>query len=160
MSGAVGGALTVPWGWGLATPGGGSRGCCWPVRRPWRCGPRLVSGQLLVLLMPMVLQVLYRVMPRARALWVVLLRLLSLMFRVAVAEVGLWVVLLLMPMVRALRAMLPFTVSLVLVMLTVLPVVLVWVRVWVVIGWCSGVGRLCSRVALADPVGSDREGAP
>ena len=38
-----GGALMVPSGSGLATPGGGSRWCCWPVRRPWRCWPRLVS---------------------------------------------------------------------------------------------------------------------
>ena len=105
MSGVSGGAPTVPWGWALATPGRGSRGCCWPVRRPWRCWPRLVSRQLLVLLMPMVLQVCYRVMPRARALRVVLLRLLSLMLRVAGAEVALFVVLLLMPVVRALRAM-------------------------------------------------------
>ena len=161
-----GGALTVPSGWGLATRGGGSRGCGWPVRWPWRCWPRLVSGQLLVLLMPMVLQVLYRVMPRARALWVVSLRLLSLMLQVAVAEVALLVVLLLMPVVRALRAMLRSTVSLVLMMLRALLVVLVWVRVWAVSGLCSGVGCLYSRVgarwavALAGPVGSDREGAP
>ena len=26
-----GGVLTVPWGWDVATPGGGSRGHCWPV---------------------------------------------------------------------------------------------------------------------------------
>ena len=31
-----GGVLTVPWGWDLATPGGGSRGRCWPVCWPWR----------------------------------------------------------------------------------------------------------------------------
>ena len=67
---------------------------------------------------------------------------------------------LLMPVVRALRAMLRFTVSLVLSMLRVLPPVLVWVPVWPVSGLCSGVGRLCSRVTLAGPVGSDREGAP
>ena len=41
--GAVGGALvdggvlTVPWRWDLATPGGGSRGRCWPMCWPWRC---------------------------------------------------------------------------------------------------------------------------
>ena len=141
-----GGALTVPWGWDLASPGGGSRGCCWSVRWPWRCWPCLVSGCFLVSLMPMVLQVLYRVMPRARALWVVSLRLLSLMLRVAVAEVPLWVVLLLMLVVRALRAMLRFTVSLVWPMFRALLVVLVWVRVWAVSGLCSGVGCLCSRV--------------
>ena len=141
-----GGALLVPLGWGLATPGGGSRGCCWPVRWPWRCWPCLVSGRFLVLLMPMVLQVLYRVMPRARALWVVSLRLLSLMLRVVVPEVVFLVVLLLMPVVRAFRAMLQFTVSLVFMMLRALLVVLVWDRVWAVSGLCSGVGCLCSRV--------------
>ena len=118
-----------------------------------------MSGQLLVLLMPMVLQVLYRVRPRARALWVVLRQLLSSMYGNAVAEVALLVVLLLMPTVRALRAMLQFMVSLVLLMLGVLPIVLVWVRVWAISGLCSGVGNLCSRVALAGPVGFDREGA-
>ena len=113
-----------------------------------------------MLLMPMVVQVLYRVLPGTRALWVVLLRLLSLMFGVAVAEVALLVVWLLMPVVRALRAMLRFTVPLVLSMLRVLLVVLVWVRVCGVSGLCSGVGRLCSRVALAGAVGSDRAGVP
>ena len=125
-----------------------------------------MSGQLLVLLMPMVLQVLYRVMPRAKALWVVSLRLLLLMLRVAVAEVALLVVLLFISVVRALRAMLRSTVSLVLMMLMTLPVVLMWVRVWAVGGLCSGVGSLCSRVGapwavtLAGAVGSDRESAP
>ena len=141
-----GGALRVPWGWGVTGPGGGSRGCCWPVRWPWRCWPCLVSGRFLVSLMPMVSQVLYRVIPGARALWVVSLQLLSLMSRVAVADVALLVVLLLMPLVRALRAMLQFTVSLVLAMLRALLVVLVWVRVWAVSDLCSGVGCLCSRL--------------
>ena len=142
-----GGALTVPWGRGLATPGGGSRGCCWPVRWPWWCWPRLVSGQLLVLLMPMALQALYRVLS---------LRLLSLMPLVAVAEVAWLVVPLLMPA----------TVSLVLMMLRAWLVALVLVRVWAVSSLCPGVGCLCSRVvawwavALASPVGSDREGEP
>ena len=36
-----GGVLTVPWGWDLAPPGGGSRGRCWPVCWPWRCLPCL-----------------------------------------------------------------------------------------------------------------------
>ena len=116
----VGGALTVPWGWDLATPGGGSGGYCWLVRWPWQCWSCLVSGRFLLSLMPMLLQVLYRVMPRARALWVVSLRLLSLVLRDAVAEVALLVVLLLMPVVRALRAMVRFTVSLVLLMLRAL----------------------------------------
>ena len=115
--------------------------------------------------MPTVLQVLYPVMPRVRALWVVLLRLLSMMLQVAVAEVALLVVLLLMLVVRALRVMLRFTVSPVLMMMWVLLVVLVWVRVWAVSGLCSGVGRLCSRVGawwavvLAGPIGSRGEGA-
>ena len=56
--------------------------------------------------------------------------------------------------------MLRFTVSLVLSMLRVLQVVLMWVHVLAVSGLCSGVGRLCSRVAVVGPVGSDREGAP
>ena len=42
--------------------------------------------------------------------------------------------------------MLRFTVSLALLMLRVLPVVLVWVRVWAVSGLSSGVGSFCSRV--------------
>ena len=89
--------------------------------------------------MPVVLQVL--------RLWVVDIQVASL------------VVLLLMPVVRALRAMLRFTLSLVLMMLKVLLVVLVWVRVWAVSGLCSRVGSLCSRVrarwavALAGHVG-------
>ena len=45
--GAAGDALTVRWGWALATPGGGSCGCCWPVHRSWQHWPTLVSGQLL-----------------------------------------------------------------------------------------------------------------
>ena len=112
-----GGVLTVPWGWDLATPGGGSRWCCWPVHWLWRCWPCQVSGPSLVSLMLMVLLALYRVVPRARALWVVSLRLLSFMLRVAVAEVALFVVLLLMHMARPLRALLRFMVSLVLLML-------------------------------------------
>ena len=90
----------MPWGWNLATSGGGARGYRWPVHRPWRCWSCLVSGRFLVSLMPTVLQVLYQVTPRARALWVVLLQLLSLVLRVAVAEVVLLAVLLLMPVVR------------------------------------------------------------
>ena len=118
---------------------------------------RSSSSPLLVLLMPMVLHVLYRVMPRVRALWMVLLRMLSMMLRVAVAQVALLVVLLLMPVVRALQVMSRFTVSLVLMMMRVLLVVLVSVRVWVVSGLCSGVsvpgwgpgGRRCWPVLLA-----------
>ena len=79
--------------------------------------------------MPMVLQVLYRVMPRVRVLWVVLLRLLLMILRVAVADVALLVVLLWMPVVRALQVMSRFTVSLLLMIMRVLLVVLVWVRV-------------------------------
>ena len=107
----------MPSGRGLATPGGGPRGCCWPVRWPWRCWPRLVSGQLLVFLMPMAL---HRVLS---------LRLLSLMLGVVVAEVALLAVPLLMPV----------TVSLVLMMLRALLVALVWVRVWAVSGLCPDV---------------------
>ena len=82
-----------------------------------------------------------------------------LMLRVVVAEVALLVVLLLMPVVRALRAMLRSTVCLVLMMLMGLLVVLVWVRVWAVSGLCSSVGCLYSRVgarravALTGPIG-------
>ena len=105
----------------------------------------------------MVLQVLYRLMPRVRALWVVLLRLRSMMLRVAVAQVALFVVLLLMLVMRALQAMLRFTVRLVLMMMRVLLVVLVWVYVWAVSGLCSGIsvpgrgpgGRRCWPVLLA-----------
>ena len=75
-------------------------------------------------------------------------------------------VLLLMPVVRALQVMLWFTVSPVMMMMRVLQVVLVWVRVLAVSGWCFGAGRLCSRLGawcaamLAGPVGgSDSEGA-
>ena len=96
----VGGALMVPWGWDPATPGGGARGYRRPVRWPWRCWWRLVSGRFVVSLMPMALQVWYPVMPRARALWVVSLWLPLLVLRVAVAEVVLLAVLLLMPVVR------------------------------------------------------------
>ena len=71
----VGGALKVPWGWDPATPARGARGYCWPVRWPWRCWSSLVSGRVVVSLVPMALQVWYGVMSRARALWVVLLRL-------------------------------------------------------------------------------------
>ena len=94
---------------------------------------------VMVLLMPMVLQPLYRVMPRLRALWVVLLRLGGVIASdavggegavgdapgVAVAEVALLVVLLLMPVVRALQVMLWFRMSLLLMMMRVLQVVLV-----------------------------------
>ena len=109
-----GGVLTVPWGWDLATPGGGSRGHCWPVCWPWRCWPCLVSGPSLVSLMPMVLQALYRVVSP----WC-----LPLTLRVAVAEVALSV----MPVARPLRALLRFTASLMLLMLLV-----------VVVGPCLG----------------------
>ena len=115
---------------------------------------------VMALLMPMVLQVLYPVMPRVRALWVVLLRLdgrvssdavcgegaVSDAPGVAVAQVALLVVLLLMPVVRVLQVMFRFTVSLVMMMMRVLQVMLVWVRVWAVFGSCSGAGRLCSRL--------------
>ena len=108
-----GGVLTVPWGWDLATPGGGSRGRCWLVCWPWRCCLYQVSGPPLVSLMPMVLQALYRmVLPR----W------LSLMHRVAVAEVALSVVLSVLPVARPLRALLQFTASLMLLMLLVVRV--------------------------------------
>ena len=99
-----GGVLTVPWGWDLANPGGGSRGHCWPVCWPWRCWPCLVSGPSLVSLMPMVLQALYRVVS---PWW------LSLTLRVAIAEVALSV----MPVARALRALLRVTGSVMLLML-------------------------------------------
>ena len=124
---------------------------------------RLVD--VMVLLMPMVLQVLYRVMCGVTALLVVLLRLGGGVARdsvggeatvidapaVAVAEVALLVVLslmvlLLVPVVSACRVMLPFTVSLVMMMMRVLHVALVWVRVWAVLGLCLGAGRLCSRL--------------
>ena len=118
-----GGVLTVPWGWDLATPGGGSRERCWPVHWPWRCWLCLVSGPSLVSLMPMVLHAVYRVVSRVRVLWVVSLRLLSFMLRVAVAEVTMLVVLLLMPVARPLRALLRFMVLLVLLMLRTLLVV-------------------------------------
>ena len=118
-----GGVLTVPWGWDLATPGGGSCGCCWPVRWPSRCWRCLVCGPSLVSLIPIVLHALYGVVPRARALWVVLLPLLSFMLRVAVAKVALLVVLLLMPVARPLPALLQFMVLLVLLMLRALLVV-------------------------------------
>ena len=70
-------------------PCGGSSGCCWSVgasvlalmaasrvgavpRRLWRRVPLLLLivrvVDVMVLLMPMVLQVLYRLMPRVRAL--------------------------------------------------------------------------------------------
>ena len=132
------------------------------------------------LLMPMVLQVLYRVMPRVRALWVVLLRLhggvasdavggegaVSDALAVAAGQVALLVVLFLRPVVRALHVMLRFTVSLLMMMMRVLHVVVVLVRVWAVFGLCLRAGCLCSRLGpwwvavLAGPVGgSDGEGA-
>ena len=77
----------------------GVAGRCVGPGRVGRLWCRDSSSPLLVLLMPMVLQVLYRVMPRVRAWLVVLLRLLSMMLRVAVAHVALLVVLLLMPLV-------------------------------------------------------------
>ena len=105
------GVLTVPWGWNLATPGGGSHGRCWPVNWSWRYLPCLVSGPSSVSFMPMVLHALYQVVPGARAPWVVLPRWLLLMLRVAVSEVALLLVLLLMPVARPLRALLPFYVG-------------------------------------------------
>ena len=119
------GVLTVPWGWDLATPGGGSRGCCWPVSWPRRCLRWLVSGPPLVSLMPMVLQALY---------WVVSLRWLSLTLRVAVADVQLSVVLLVMPVARPLRALLRCTVSLMLLMLLAVGVGLCVGGQWLVFG--------------------------
>ena len=104
-----GGVLTVSWGWDLATPGGGSRGHCWPLCWPWRCWSCLVSRPSLVSLMPMVLQAFYRVV----SLWW-----LSLTLRVAVAEVALSVT----PVARPLQALLRFTASLMLLMLLVVGV--------------------------------------
>ena len=136
---------------------------------------------VMVLLIPMVLQVLYPVMTRVGALWVVLLRLAGGVASDAVhgegavgdalgvvaGEVALLVVLLLLPVVRALQVLLRFTVSLVMMMMRVLQVVLVWVRVWAVFGLCLAAGRLCPRLGawwaavLAGHVGgSDAEGAP
>ena len=135
--------MVVPWGWDLATAGGGSRGRCWSVRRPWRCWPCLVSGPSLVSLMPGVLQALYRALPGARAPWVVSRWWLLLMLRVAVAEVALLVVLLLMPVASSLRALLRFMVSLMFLMLMALLVVGVGPCVGRG-GLCSGVGCLCS----------------
>ena len=117
------GVLTVPWGWDPAIPGGGSRGCCWPVRRALRCWPCLVSGPSVVSLMLIVLHALHREVSRVGALWVVSLGLLLLMSWVAVAEVALLLVLLLMPVARPLWALLRFMVSLVLLMLRALLVV-------------------------------------
>ena len=93
-----GGFLTVPRGWDLATPGGGSRGRYWPVCCPWRCWPCLVSGPSLVSLMPMVLQALYPVVSPS---W------LSLTLRVAVAEVALSLVLLVMPVATLMVLLMP-----------------------------------------------------
>ena len=83
------------WAWALTTPGRGSSGCCWSVgasvlavlaascvgaapRHSWQRVPLVLLMvrvmDVRVLLMPMVLQVLYRVMPRVRALWLVLLQ--------------------------------------------------------------------------------------
>ena len=135
-----GGVLTVPWGWDLATPGGGSRGRCWPVCWPWQCWPCLVWRPCLVSLMPMELTALYWVVPGARAPLVVSPRALLLMLWVAVAEVALLVVLLLMPVARPLRALLRFTVSLMLLMLRALLVVDV--------GLCVGGQWLVFRVGL------------
>ena len=137
-----GGILTVPWAWDPGTPGGGSRGRCWPVCSPWRCWPCLVSGPSLVSLMPMAL---YRVVsPR----W------LSLTLRVAVAEVALSVVLLVMPVAMPLRALLRFTASLMLLMLLVVGFGSMCGRsVACVRGWAAFVpGR-----ALAGSIGSDSE---
>ena len=108
-----GGVVTVPWGLDHATPGRGSRGRCWPVCWPWRRWPCLVSGPSFVSLMPLVLLALYRVVSP----WWLLLTL-----RVAVAVVALLVVLLVMPVARALQALLRFTASLLLLMLLVVGV--------------------------------------
>ena len=184
------------WAWALATPGGGSSGCCWSVgasvlsvlaasgvgaapRHSWRRVPLVLLMvrvvDVMMLLMPMALQVLYRVMPRVRALWVVLLRLGGGVASdavggegavrdapgVAVAEVALLVVLLLMPVVRALQVIFRFR-----MMMRVLLVVLVWIRAWAVFYLYLCGGRLCSwlgawwAAVLAGPVGgSDGEGA-
>ena len=154
-------------------------------RHSWRRVPLVLFVvrvvDMMVLLMWMVLQVLYQVMPRVRSLRLVLLRLGGGVASdavgaegavgdapgLAVAEVALLVVLFLMPVVRALQVMLRFTVSLVMMMMRVLQMVLLRVRVWAVFGLCLGAGRLCSRLGawsaavLACLVGtSDDEGAP
>ena len=153
-------------------------------RHSWRRVPLVLlmvrELDVMVLLMPMVLQVLYWVMPRVRALWLVLLRLhggvasdavggegaVSDALAVAAGQVALLVVLLLRLVVRALQVMLRFTVSLLMMMMRVLHVVLVLVRVWAVFGLCLRAGCLCSQLGplwvavLAGPVGgSDGEGA-
>ena len=115
-------------------------GRCVGPRRCWS------SGRFLVSLMPMVLQAVYRVRPRVRALWVVSLQLLSLVLWLAVAEVVFVGGAVVDAGDEALRAILRFTVSLVLLMLSVLLVDLVWVRVWVVSGLFTGLGRLYSRM--------------
>ena len=144
-----GGVVTVPWGWDLATPGGGSRGRCWPVCWPWQCWSCLVSGPSLVSFMPMVLQALYQVVSP----WWLLLSL-----RIAVAEVALLVVLLLMPVARPLWALPRFTASLLLLMLLVVGVGPCVGGQWLVFGdglplfpggrWLVPLaltGRVCSR---------------
>ena len=147
-----GGVLTVSWGWDLATPGGGSRGHCWPVCWPWQCWTCLVSGPSLVSLMPMVFQTLY---------WVVLLWWLSLTLRVAVAEVALS----LMPVARSLRALLWFAASPMMLMLLMVGVGPCAGRQWLVFGvllplfpggrWLVPLaltGRVCSRCRWCGPL--------
>ena len=123
---------------------------------------------VMVLLMPMLLQVMDRLMSRVRALWVVLLRLGGGIASdevggegavgdapgVAVAEVALLVVLLLMPVLRTLQVILHSTVSLVMMMMRVLQVALcgrslacVRARAISVPGWGLG-GRRCWPVLL------------
>ena len=139
-----GGVLTVPGGWGFATPGRGSRGRCWLVCWPWRCWLFLVSGPSLVSLMLMVLRALYRV---------VLPWWLSLMLRVAIAEVALSVLLLVMPVAMPWRALLPFTASLMLRMLLVVGVGPCVGDRWPVF---SGLAAFVPGRALACSMGSDR----
>ena len=144
------------WVWAVATPGGGYCGCCRSVGatvlkvsaasgvkaapcHSWRRVPlvllmvRVVVG--MELLMPMLLQVLYRAMPRVRALRVAMLLLggggagdaddegaVGDVLGVADAEgvllVVLWLmVLMLMPGVKALQVMSRFTVYLVMMMI-------------------------------------------
>ena len=90
----LGGGLGF-WAWALVTPGGGCSGRCWSFGAPvlavlvasgvgvaTRHSSRRVMLVLLmvrvvdvmVVLMPMMLQVLHWVIPRVRALWVVMLR--------------------------------------------------------------------------------------
>ena len=110
-----GGVVTVPWGWDLASPGGGSRGHCWPVCWPWRCWPCLVSGPSLVSLMPMLTLLVVGVGPCVGGQWLV----------VGGGS-------LVMPLVRVLQAMSRVMSS----VRVVLVAPLVWVPLVTV--WCMG----------------------